>query len=84
MRRRDETEKSQASARPEAPPGTKKCLRGGAPPPEGQWQPGPRSGPAQMPRSLGLGGSRTPGFTNSEEIEVNSATAEQTVLRVAL
>ena len=32
----------------------------------------------------GLGGSRRPGFSSSGETEVNSATAEQTMLRTAL
>ena len=54
------------------------------PPPEGEREPGARSGPAQVPLgSGGLGGSRRLGFSDSGEIEVNSATAEGTVLRIA-
>ena len=84
VRRRDETEKSQASARPEAPRRTQMSA-GRRPPPEGEWESGARSGPTQVPPgSGGLGGSRRPGFSNSREMEVNSATAEQTVSRIAL
>ena len=80
----DETEKSQASAKPETLRGTqtsagRRPAAGGA----GERREGSAS-EGVPPGSGGLGGRRRPGFSTSGETDVCSATAEQTTSLMAL